>query len=99
MSCPYKKGVVVMKAGQHWGACDAKPSLIRKEMELKEVAHEEWVLKRQRLHIEEGFEWAKVCAQGFEASWRDRFHPHPSTEFLKRLKTAVTEELETPYNG
>ena len=64
MRCPCKKGVLLVKAGQLWGVCDAKPALIRKERELKEVAQEEWVLKRQRLDIEERFERAKVGAQG-----------------------------------
>ena len=57
------------------------------------------MLKRQRLDIEERFERAKVGAQGFEASWRETYAPHRSTEFLERLKTAVTQELQTRYNG
>ena len=40
MRCPCKKGVALAKVCQYWGACDAKPALIRKERELKEVAHE-----------------------------------------------------------
>ena len=57
------------------------------------------MLKCQRLDIEERMERAKVGAQGFEASWRDTYPPHLSTEFLQRLKAAVAKELETRYNG
>ena len=63
------------------------------------VAEEERELKLQRLEIEERFQWAKVGAQGFEASWRETYPPHLSTEFLQRLKAAATKELETRYNG
>ena len=86
MRCPCKRGVALAKAGQHWGVCDAKPALIRKERELKKVADEERVLKRQRLDIEERFQWAKVGAQGFEASWRDTYPPHLTTAFLQISK-------------
>ena len=97
--CPCKKGVALAKAGQHSGVCDAKLALIRKERELKKVAEEERVLKRQRLDIEERFQWAKFGAQGFEASWREMYPPNLSTVFLQGLKAAVAKELETRYNG
>ena len=90
--CPYGKGVVLLKAKQHMGSCDAKPALLRKESELKKVEGER-VLKRQRLDIEERFEQAKMAAQGFEALWRETHTPHLSTGFREGLKTAVSNEL------
>ena len=99
LRCPCKKGVALAKAGQHWSDCDARPALIRKERELKKVIEEERVLKRQRLVIEDRFQWAKVGAQGYEASWRETYPPHLTTAFLQRLKAAVAKELETGYNG
>ena len=99
MRCPCKKGVALAKAGQHLSYCDARPALIRKERELKRVVEEERVLKVQRLDIEERFQWAKVGAQGFEASWRDTYPAHLTTAFLQRLKAAVAKELETRYIG
>ena len=99
MRCPCKKGVALTKACQHWGGCDAKPALIRKERQLMKVAEEERELKLQRLEIEERYQLGMVGAQGFEASGRETYPPHLSTEFLQRLKAAATKELETRYNG
>ena len=65
---PCKKRVVLLKAGQHWAHAMPSPPHIRKEKELRKLAEEDRVLKRQRLDIEERFEWAKVGAQGFQAS-------------------------------
>ena len=99
MRCPCKKGVALVKARQHLGACDAKPALIRKERQLMKLTEEERELKLQRLEIEERFQLGKVGPEGFEASWRETYPPHLSTEFLQRLKAAATKELETRYNG
>ena len=53
---PCKKAVVMVKACQHMGACDARAAQYRNESELRKVEEEEGVLKRRRMDIEALYE-------------------------------------------
>ena len=85
--CPCTKWVLLLKASQRIGSCNAQPALISNEAALQAVEDDERVVNRKHLDIELRFEEAKTAAKEVEAAWMGCSYSRPLHRLLGATPT------------